>query len=279
MNNLDVKKLDIEVPQVPADRPYPDHMPAFEPGYEEPSKLLARAAACGEGDPSERARLITRLQRRADAAAFDAAAKAARSPELALRLAAVDVLGQLGYAQGRPYREQTLPILVETADQAAEPRLLQAALTAIAHLGDGRALTTLLRHVAHRDAGVRRVVAFAFSSVLDETGVAPAAIEALITLSRDPDEGVRDWATFGLGDLRDTDSPAIRDALAERLGDPAPAIAEQARTALACLADLADRRARQDSVGHDGSHAADSSGPAGNGHGPIQADRNRGGGE
>jgi HEAT repeat protein len=249
-----VKKLDIEVPVPPAAGPYPGRMHAFEPGYEEPSKLLAGAAACGEGDRSERARLITRLQRRTDAAAF-AAAGAARSPELALRLAAVEVLGQLGYAQGRPYREQTLPILVETADQAAEPRLLQAALAAIAHLGDVRALTTVLRYVAHRDAGVRRVVAFALSSVLDEADPAPAAVEALIALSRDSDEGVRDWATFGLGDLRGSDSPAIRDALFARLGDRAPAIAEQARTA---LAELADAQVRRDSFGHDRPHAADS---------------------
>ena len=217
--------------------PYPGRMRAFEPGYEEPSKLLAGAAACGESDRTERARLIARLQRRADTAAFDATAEAARSPDLALRLVAVEVLGQLGYAQGRPYREQTLPILVETADQAAEPRLLQTALTAIAHLGDARALTTVLRYVAHRDAGVRRVVAVALSSVVDEDDPALAAVEALIALSRDPDESVRDWATFGLGDLPAADSPALREALVARLDDRVPSIAERARTALAERAD------------------------------------------
>jgi HEAT repeat protein len=208
-------------------------MHAFEPGYEEPSRLLARVAQCGEGDRPERARLVARLQRRADAATFAAAAEAARSPELALRLAAVDVLGQLGYPEGRPYRERTLPILVETADQAAEPRLLQAVLTAIAHLGDGRALTTVLRYAAHRDSGVRRVVAFALSSVIDEDDPAPTAVDALIALSADPDESVRDWATFGLGNLQGTDAPAVRDALVARLGDSVPAIAEQARSSLA----------------------------------------------
>jgi HEAT repeat protein len=227
-------------------------MHAFEPGYEEPVKLLARAAACGDGDKgggvgpggsgSERALLIGRLQRRTDAAAFAAAAEAARSPELPLRLVAMDVLGQLGYPQGRPFREQTLPILVETADQAAEPRLLQAALTAIAYLGDGRALTTVLRYAAHRDAGVRRVVAFALSSVIDEADPAPAAVEALVSLSRDPDENVRDWATFGLGALTNLDSPMIQEALAARLTDSVPAIADQARTA---LAERADARSMQ----------------------------------
>lgn len=212
-------------------------MHEFEPGYEKPSALLAKAAACRAGQERERGELIARLQRRTDTLAFTAAAEAARSADLALRLAAVDVLGQLGYADGRPYREQTLPILVETADQAAEPRLLQAAVTAIAHLGDGRALTPVLRHVAHRDAQVRRAVAFALSSVLDPAEPAPAAVEALIALSRDPDEGVRDWAAFGLGDLPGADSPAVRDALAERLGDPVRRIAEQARAALAERAD------------------------------------------
>lgn len=212
---------------------YPDRMRAFEPGYEEPAELLARAAACGGGNRPERAVLIARLQRRTDAAAFAAVAEAARSPELSVRIAAVEVLGQLGFAESRPHREKTLPILVETVDEAAEPRLLQAAITAIAHLGDGRAQTTVLRHAADRDAGVRRAVAVALSSILDEAEPAPAAIEALIALSRDSDESVRDWATFGLTDLPGADSPAVREALAARVHDPAPRIAEQARTALA----------------------------------------------
>jgi HEAT repeat protein len=219
-------------------RTYPGRMRPFEPGYEDPAALLARAAACTEpaGRP-ERAELIGRLHRRADAAAFAAAAEAARSADLSLRLAAVDVLGQLGYAAGRPYREQTLPILLAELDDAEEPSLLQAAVRALAHLGDGRALIPVLRHAAHRDPQVRGAVAAAVPALADPRTPVQAALDALIELSRDADEQVRDWSTFGLGELLEAHTPALletpelRAALAARLDD-APPIADRARSGL-----------------------------------------------
>lgn len=175
-------------------------MRKFEPGYEDPVPLLAEAAAENTSCDG-RERLIGRLQRRSDAAAFLATAAAARAADLELRLVAVEILGQFGYPSGRPYREETLPILLPVLDQAEDPRLLQAAVTALAHLGDGRALTPVLRLAAHRDAGIRRAVAFALTSITDERFPAPEAVEALLALSHDPDEAVRDWAAFGLAEL------------------------------------------------------------------------------
>ena len=206
-------------------------MAKFEPGYEDPTPLLAEAAAFADPEDERRRRLIGRLHRRSDAAAFLAAADAARAADLELRLVAMEVLGELGYASGRPYREQTLTILIAELDQAVDPRLLQAAVTALAHLGDGRALTSVLRHAAHRDDGVRRAVAFTLPSITDQQDPAPEVVEALIELSEDVDEAVRDWSTFGLAELLDIDSPELRAALAARLGD-VDAIAGQARAGL-----------------------------------------------
>jgi HEAT repeat protein len=47
-------------------------------------------------------------------------------------------------------------------------------------------------------------------------------------LMEDADEDVRDWATFGLGVLGDSDSTDIRDALLRRLGDPNEDVREEA---------------------------------------------------
>jgi HEAT repeat protein len=47
----------------------------------------------------------------------------------------------------------------------------------------------------------------------------PAAIEALLELSRDSDVDVRNWATFALGSQIDVDTPQIREALRNRLSD------------------------------------------------------------
>ena len=207
-------------------------MRKFEPGYEDPVRLLAEAAAFAAPDQEEQRRqLIVKLHRRSDAETFLATADAARAADLELRLVAMDVLGQLGYASGRPYREQILPILIAELDQAVDPRLLQAAITALAHLGDGRALTPVLRHATHRDADVRQAVAFTLPSITDQQDPAPEVVETLIELTEDPDETVRDWSTFGLAELLDADSPEIRAALAARLDDVA-AISEQARAGL-----------------------------------------------
>ena len=46
----------------------------------------------------------------------------------------------------------------------------------------------------------------------------PAAVESLILLSADPDEDIRNWATFGLGSQAEgVDTPELREALVRRL--------------------------------------------------------------
>ena len=58
-------------------------------------------------------------------------------------------------------------------------------------------------------------MAFAFGCIETDTG-----IRTLIRLSRDQDDEVRDWATFGLGSLCERNTKAIRDALFSRIDDP-----------------------------------------------------------
>ncbi|MFI5907450.1 HEAT repeat domain-containing protein [Dactylosporangium sp. NPDC051541] len=105
--------------------------------------------------------------------------------------------------------------------------LLNSPLTSAAELADAvawcyddAALPLLLPLARHTDAAVRRAVAQALPSVLGET--APDdTVHALIRLSADPDDDVRDWACFALGtQLSEVDTKSIRDTLAARLEDP-----------------------------------------------------------
>jgi hypothetical protein len=67
---------------------------------------------------------------------------------------------------------------------------------------------------------VRRAVAQALPSVLGEASP-DETVSALLALSGDLDDEVRDWACFALGtQLCEVDDPVIRDALAVRLDDP-----------------------------------------------------------
>jgi HEAT repeat protein len=95
-----------------------------------------------------------------------------------------------------------------------EPMVVQSAAWALAHLGTSEAVAALLQLKHHPESDVRHAVA---NGALNGTG--PERIVTLIELTADPDEDVRDWATFGLGSLCTEDSPEIREALRNRLTD------------------------------------------------------------
>ncbi len=216
----------------PSGPAYAGRMRKFEPGYEDPALLLAEAAGCPDSADERRARLIGQLQRRSDAAAFLAAAEAARAADLELRLVAVEVLGQLGYASERPYREETLPILLGAMDQAVDPRAA----------GDGAQRTGASRRWKGADPGA------AARGAPGRSGAAGCRVHAAVdhgpvgsgargrrgadsARARTPTRPRAIGATFGLAELLETDTPEVRAALSARLGDVG-SIADQARAGL-----------------------------------------------
>jgi HEAT repeat protein len=198
-----------------------------------PAVLINRAIDIEDLESEERWDLIGQLHKRTDPVAFDAALAAACSPDIWRRLVGIDVLGQIGYAAERPYRAETLPVLIAASEHAGDIRLIRAAVTALGHLGDVRARAAVLRRAAHPDTAVRFAVAFALPLVTDPAAPDAGVVETLIGLTRDADPDVRDWATFGIGSQLDADTPAVRDALAARLDDPSGDIAGEALLGLA----------------------------------------------
>jgi hypothetical protein len=75
-------------------------------------------------------------------------------------------------------------------------------------------------------------------------------IEALVTLTRDENSDVRDWACFGLGQT-DADSQAAKDALATRLADSDDDTRCEALLALAKTGDSRAATALQDRLAGD----------------------------
>ncbi len=89
---------------------------------------------------------------------------------------------------------------------------------------DPDALPVALELAGHADPEIRRAAAQVLPALgqlrADEPNSRDAVVSCLIALTRDDDEDVRDWACFALGtQLSDVDSPQLRDALADRLGD------------------------------------------------------------
>lgn len=200
-------------------------------------ELAERALSAGDPGRDEWMESVAALWRRGDEETFQAAAAWCASVDPLRQAFAADVLAQLGFEQGgKPFAARALPLLRELARTAggSDSELAQAAVLALGHHGDPAALPEILRHVDHPDAEVRHRVA------LSLLGLVPAdhreGEAALIALSRDPDDEVRDWATLALAGL-DADTPEIREALADRLDDHDPDTAAEAAHGLAARRD------------------------------------------
>jgi HEAT repeat protein len=136
-----------------------------------------------------------------------------------------DVLRYLGGIH-RPLIEESVALFERTLQHDAAPQVLEAIGHALGELGVPAAVEMMIPYASHPEPDVR----FAVVSALLRHREA-RAIQTLIELSRDEIGRVRDWATFGLGSQvvgvdPDTqgedvvDTPAVRDALADRLNDP-----------------------------------------------------------
>jgi len=124
-----------------------------------------------------------------------------------------NILGQLDIPE-RVSPHDSLAVLLPLLEQEQNPAVLSAIAVALGHIGDPRIVEPLTRLKNHLDSDVRFGVVQGLSGQNDES-----AIASLIELSTDPDPQVRDWATFELGSIGDTDTPAVRDALWMRVSD------------------------------------------------------------
>ncbi len=182
---------------------------------------------------------INHLHRLGSREVLDLALAACVEPEPLRRRVGACILGQLGHAKAgfEPVfveeRYQGLSNLLAT-EQAGpgDPAVLADTCIALGHLHDARAIPMIIKLLVHPVVEVRRGVVSGISRYVESE-----AINGLIVLSADTDEEVRDWATFGLGQLIETDTPAIRAALHARLDDPCAQIRGEAIEGLATRGD------------------------------------------
>jgi HEAT repeat protein len=136
-----------------------------------------------------------------------------RSDVSAERRLGADIIGQLGVPE-RIFPGECLSILLAMLKAEEDTAVLPAILIALGHLHRIETIESVLPFSKHPDPAVRHGVVSALTGYEEQR-----AIDELISLSHDGDAHVRDWATFGLGTISDLDTPAIRNALAERLTD------------------------------------------------------------
>jgi len=156
--------------------------------------------------------IVIALHERGTKTEFDEAKKLTISSDPILREMGADILGQLGYKTKKFLRpsEKILISLLEDGDY----RVVSAAAIGLGHRFSKVAIPHLIRHMSHKSARARLGIVFGLLGQEDSQ-----AIMALIHLSNDKSEKVRNWSTCGLGSMIETNSKEIRNALEKRLDE------------------------------------------------------------
>lgn len=191
-------------------------------------------------DPEDDGRwdAIWKLQTSGGRQIFDRAMAWCNSDDLRKQLSGVDVLAQIGRTSEHPvtsFGDESYPVIEAILLHDPSTEIKSSAIAALSFLEDPAAIPLICSFRSNPVAEIRFSVACALGPPFANDEL---AVETLLELMRDEDEDVRDWATFNLGSLGDADSPAIREALVERLGDSFPDAREEAIEALAKRKDL-----------------------------------------
>ncbi len=125
-----------------------------------------------------------------------------------------NILGQLGVPD-RTFPNECVDVLLSLLRSEVDVGVLQATCFALGHTSDNRAADELAKLATHPSDLIRYGVAFAIANLQNQI-----AIDTLIQLTTDAVVEVRDWATFGLGNQIETNSPEIRNALLHATTDP-----------------------------------------------------------
>jgi HEAT repeat protein len=184
-------------------------------------ELVVNALAIADPEDWAYQNVVTELQDRGGRSILRLMLNLCDSDEESRQRLGLDVLAQLGVAVGETFIEESFATVVRLCETTTSYDTLQSGITALGYFHDHQGLPIILRNLEHPNEGVRWHVALALPKVAGEP-VDPAVIDALMTLMVDESAHVRDWATFGLGTMKDVDNPEIRAALWSRVDDDDP---------------------------------------------------------
>jgi HEAT repeat protein len=171
------------------------------------------AALIAEPDEERRWEMLTDFVRADPDAARRAGLELLSADAAATREVAADLLGQSVSVAATGAIEAAEALLPRLEDEA-DPAALAAVVLALGHTQDERARPVITRLGGHEAVAVRDAVAVTLPSfALDDD-----SLEALRRLSADPDDHVRDWATFALAES-DARDESTTEALAARVDD------------------------------------------------------------
>jgi HEAT repeat protein len=157
---------------------------------------------------------VTLLHYKGSREVLETAIRLSMSTEARERKLGADILGQLGVPE-RTHPDECFGTLSTMLEGESDSDVLESIGVAFGHLRDPRAIPLLFPLRSQTDSRVRIGVVMGLMGHEH-----PDAISALIELSNDEEEDIRDWATFALGSQISADTAEIRNALFARTSDP-----------------------------------------------------------
>jgi HEAT repeat protein len=186
------------------------------------------------GDRLEHSPALIVLQQSRSREVFEAMVKRTVSHQASDRKLAALVLMR---DPGRTYEEEASAAIAAMTAIEIDEEVLGALAYAVKHLGLDNCTEFLSQVAQSKNAETRYAAAFALGGRSDDA----LAIKTLIALSKDSDDDVRDWATFGLYLDAQHQQPVtenIKEALFARIDDTHDETRYQAIAGLASCQDL-----------------------------------------
>jgi HEAT repeat protein len=153
------------------------------------------------------------LEARGNKQMFEVARKLCESKDAKERSLGATILSQ-HVVPRKNLPEEKFGILFTLLEHETDMDVLYSVIYALGHIRDPRAIERIIKFKNHPDKDIRFAVSHGLWTYKDKH-----AINALIELSSDEADKVRDWATFGLGQMIETNTVRVREALAARLSD------------------------------------------------------------
>lgn len=129
--------------------------------------------------------------------------------------------------------DEVVPQLLALLDEHDDPRVVAEIIDALGCSWDEDANLAVLPYAGHPEPRVRLAVTQAIPGGTDSTAGQQLVADALIRLSRDDVDAIRDWATFGLGSILPIDNDEVRAALFARLTDSHEDVRDEAVAGIA----------------------------------------------
>ncbi|WP_299887152.1 hypothetical protein [uncultured Lacinutrix sp.] len=159
---------------------------------------------------------ISELRRRPNQSVFDEAYKLAKSNIDKQKIIGLHILQQLGF-EPRYNKKQTVELHFKLLEKTQSDNVLKSIFHGIGHNNDelnDKQVSKLVEFQNVKNIDVKHALISALSGIEHSK-----AINVLIIFMKDKVSSIRNWATFGIGSLIESDNKEIRNALWNRVTD------------------------------------------------------------